>query len=299
MRDEAATRQAKRRGRPAFGLLVLATILFRGGREVLDRVALSHFGAIGGLLVTVLGIGVVLVWRTENRRRTRARGGVELTSDDVRDQLETSGHSPTFAEDGTLLGASVVLISQRPKVLELITEYDVYGSSGDRLGSVRQIGQSRSKQVARVLTPFDQYFTHRFTVVDDDGVELLHLLRPRKLFKSKLHVATAAGDPIGTIRQRNVFWKIHFDLVDADEQRVGEIRARNLRAWDHDIVDRRGHPVASMFKLWEGWGRTAFTRADRYVLHIAEPIEEPLRSLVFASALTIDLALKQDTRGLG
>jgi hypothetical protein len=42
-----------------------------------------------------------------------------------------------------------------------------------------------------------------------------------------------------------------------------------------------------------------FTTADNYVLQISERAPEPLNSLVVASALSIDTALKQDDRGLG
>jgi hypothetical protein len=52
-------------------------------------------------------------------------------------------------------------------------------------------------------------------------------------------------------------------------------------------------------KSWEGWGRTAFTRADHYVVRVHEPLVEPMRRLTIAAALAADLALKQDARGLG
>jgi hypothetical protein len=41
-----------------------------------------------------------------------------------------------------------------------------------------------------------------------------------------------------------------------------------------------------------------FTTADNYVVHIHQPIEQPMHSLVLASALGIDTALKPDARGL-
>ena len=37
--------------------------------------------------------------------------------------------------------------------------------------------------------------------------------------------------------------------------------------------------------------------ADNYVVQIHRPLEDPLRSLVVAAALTVDTALKQDARG--
>jgi hypothetical protein len=37
-----------------------------------------------------------------------------------------------------------------------------------------------------------------------------------------------------------------------------------------------------------------FTTADNYVIHIHRPLEDPLRALVVASAVSVDTALKQD-----
>ena len=42
-----------------------------------------------------------------------------------------------------------------------------------------------------------------------------------------------------------------------------------------------------------------FTTADNYVVQIHRPLEEPLRSLVVPAALSVDTALKQDSRGFG
>jgi hypothetical protein len=55
--------------------------------------------------------------------------------------------------------------------------------------------------------------------------------------------------------------------------------------------------VARITKTWEGIAKTLFTTADNFVVHIHRPLEEPLRSLVVASALGVDTALKQDSRG--
>jgi hypothetical protein len=43
--------------------------------------------------------------------------------------------------------------------------------------------------------------------------------------------------------------------------------------------------------------KAVFTTADNYVVEIARPLEDPLRSLVVAAALSVDTALKQDARG--
>ena len=91
--------------------------------------------------------------------------------------------------------------------------------------------------------------------------------------------------------------KIHFSL-QVGGQAVGSINAENWRAWNFNIQDASGQEVARINKTWEGLAKTLFTTADNYVLQLHRPLDEPLRSLVVASALTVDTALKQDSRGL-
>lgn len=293
------TNAPKRRGRPAFGAVIGFAIALRGGREVIERVAFSRYGFTGLALAGAAAIGLMLAWRADQRRRARKRGGIEVTPEMVTQQIVDSGvGQPAFAEDGTLLGASVLVVNQRAKVLEVVTEYDVFGSDSQRVGSIRQIGQSRGKQIARVFTALDQYFTHHFEVLDTTGQPVLRLTRPRKLFLSKVHVFDGDDRYLGTIRQENVFWKIRFQLLDAAGNVVGRMRAENVRAWDFQIHDAFEREIATVVKTWEGWARTALTRADRYVIRVHAPLPYPLRQLAVATALTVDIALKQDPRGI-
>ena len=126
--------------------------------------------------------------------------------------------------------------------------------------------------------------------------DLLVLTRPAKIVKSRVQVARPDGTPIGEVVQANVFGKIRLDFV-ANGQVVGAIQAENWRAWNFAIVDAAGTEVARITKTWEGLARTLFTTADSYVVHVHYRLPEPLASLVIASALTVDTALKQDDRG--
>lgn len=292
--------RSRPRGRPAFALVVGAAVVTRFGREVTERVALSRYGFAGVVLVGAAVLALMLLWRAAVRARVRRQGGVELTPEDVRGQIEASGlGGPAFVEDQTLTGASVLVVNQRTKLVEAVTEYDVFGADGERLGAVRQIGQSRAKLAARIFTGLDQFFTHHFDIVGDDGHPVLRLTRPAKLFRSKVHVFDGSDRYLGTIQQLNVFWKINFEMRAANGQVVGFLRAQKVRAWDFHIYDWYEREVATVVKSWEGWARTAFSRADRYVVRIHEPLPDPLRPLTIAAALTVDVALKQDPRGVG
>jgi uncharacterized protein YxjI len=200
-----------------------------------------------------------------------------------------------YAAGPSLYDQSVLVVSQKTKLIELTNEYAVFDGEGRQIGAVVQVGQSTLKKAARFVSNLDQFLTHRLEVRDARGPVLV-LTRPAKLVKSRVVVERPDGSPIGEIVQANVFGKIRFDLV-ANGQLVGAIQAENWRAWDFAIIDAAGTEVARITKKWEGLARTMFTTADRYVVLVHFRLPEPLASMVVASALTVDTALKQDDRG--
>lgn len=293
-----ASPRRKKPRRPALGLIVVASIAYRFGRGMLVEVAPARWQVPVGLVLTVAFFALVIGWRLHARARTK-RQGTEHSPDAILRELANSGvGGPAFPEDGTLLGASVIVMNQHTKVLEINTGYELYGSGGQRLGEVRQVRQSGFKKVFRFIGPFDQYFTHHFDVLDNAGTVILSVTRPAKVFKSRLIVRDGYGRPYGQLRQQNVFGRIRFALIGADGFNYGTLKAENLRAWDFRVVDYGGQEVASITKTWEGWMRAAVTRADHYIIRIHWQLPEPLRALTWAGALAVDVALKQDSRGL-
>jgi uncharacterized protein YxjI len=198
---------------------------------------------------------------------------------------------------GTVFTEPVLVVNQKAKLIEVNNEYAIYDQHGTQIGAVRQVGQSTAKKVMRVLTSWDQFMTHKLQIVDTAGTPVLALTRPAKVFKSRIVVEGADGQPVGEIVQENMVGKIRFSFR-AGDRTLGSINAENWRAWNFNIQDDTGAEVARITKTWEGLAKTMFTTADNYVVQIHRPLEEPLRSLVIAAALGVDTALKQDQRGL-
>ena len=226
-------------------------------------------------------------------------------------QLPTVNHSPEKIQQqvqqraglvdtppggGTIFTEAVLVVNQKAKLIEINNEYAIFTQTGQQIGAVRQVGQSTAKKVMRVVSSLDQFMTHSLQIVDANGVVQLGIRRPAKVFKSKFEVTDATGAVIGAIVQENMMGKIHFGLL-VDGQRLGSINAENWRAWNFNIQDANGAEVARITKTWEGLAKTLFTTADNYVVQISPQLHDPLRSLVVASALSIDTALKQDKRG--
>lgn len=199
---------------------------------------------------------------------------------------------------GSIFTEPVLVVNQKAKLVELVNEYKVMDQQGGHIGSVVQVGQSTLRKVLRFVSSLDQYLTHRLEIRDAYGQPLLLLTRPAKFIKSRVVVTRPDGTPVGEIVQQNAIGKINF-AITANGATLGEIRAENWRAWNFAVVDHTGTEVARITKTWEGLAKTLFTTADNYVLQVHRQLPEPLRSLVVATALTVDTALKQDARGFG
>lgn len=209
--------------------------------------------------------------------------------------------TPTDAEansgGGTLFDEPVLVVNQKVKIIELTNEYLVRNAAGATIGAVAEVDQGNVKKAARLMSSFDQFFTHSYEIRDAHQQPVLKLVRPRKIMKSKFEVTYPDGSPYGTIVQSNVFGKIRFAL-EAGGRSVGEIRAENWRAWDFHIKNADGDEVARITKTWEGFTKTLFTTADNYAVQFQPTCQGALRVMAVVAALCIDTALKQDDRGL-
>ncbi len=222
----------------------------------------------------------------------------------VDEQLHGGGHRGVGIEGtvsgggGGILTEPILVVNQKAKLIELSNQYTVFDQHGAVIASVNQVGQSTARKVLRLVSSLDQFLTTRLDITDSDGRVILRLTRPGKIVKSTVIVSDGNDVEIGRIVQQNAIGKINFAL-ESGGQRLGTIKAENWRAWNFSITDAADREIARVTKTWEGLAKTMFTTADNYVLQISERAPEPLNSLVVASALSIDTALKQDSRGLG
>ncbi len=230
--------------------------------------------------------------------------GNEADATRIAEQVSGTGYrgagiqNAAFEGAGTLFTEPILVVNQKAKIIELTNQYGVFTPQGLQVAAVNEVGQSAAKKAVRLLTSYDQFLTHKYVISDPTGATVLQLTRPAKLMKSSIIVADAASAEIGRIIQDNVFGKIHFSLQGGGYT-LGSINAENWRAWNFRIEDHTGTEVARITKTFEGIAKTVFTTADNYVVQIHAQLPQPLLSLVVAAALSIDTALKQDSRGLG
>lgn len=197
-----------------------------------------------------------------------------------------------------LLSHNKLIVNQKAKLIEVTNQYHIRDEQGLDIGWVQQENQSTVRKALRFVSTVDQYLTHHLAIYDASGQKVLALTRPGKVFKSRIVVDQPDGRNVGQIVQKNVFGKIRFDVVGSQGQNLGQIRAENWRAWNFAIVNETEREVGRITKTFVGLAKAMFTPADNYVVDIDPALEGDKRLLVLAAALSVDTALKQDSRGL-
>ncbi|MFB8000816.1 phospholipid scramblase-related protein [Nocardia sp. NPDC056000] len=225
-------------------------------------------------------------------------GGAHDPAAIQRQVQQQAGVGATQAGGGTVFTEPILVVNQKVKLIEMANEYAVFDQQGRQIGAVVEVGQSALKKAVRFMSSYDQFMTHKLEIRDGQGQTVLRVTRPAKVFKSRFVIEHGNGAPIGEIIQENMIGKINFSFV-VNGQQIGGIRAENWRAWNFMIHDHTGQEVARITKTWEGLLKNMFTTADNYVVQIHRQLPQPLLSMVVASGLAIDTALKQDSRGWG
>lgn len=211
----------------------------------------------------------------------------------VQRQLERSGIVATSQiSTGSMLTERVLIVNQKAKLFESRAEYGVFDRNGVRVGAVRELRRNFLEKSMSARPDEDQ--TRRLQIIDGEGAVLMSMLRPAKLLKSKMIVSAGGGSPVGQIVQKTVGFigLIRFDF-EVSGRTIGSVTADGWDAWDFGVQDATGDEIARISKDWAGARKELFTKSDNYVLQIHRELEEPLRSLVVATALAIDTALYQ------
>jgi uncharacterized protein YxjI len=196
-----------------------------------------------------------------------------------------------MATSESLLQRHQLVVEQKTKLFELRNQYRIFDETGAQVGSVMQVGQGIVTLLARIGTDWDVVLPVKLEVRERDGSPVLLLHKP--WFRMTVEVARPDGSPIGSIRKKIRVGKARFVLADRSGADIGEVRAQNWRARDFEVTDGNQQPLARVTKKWGGLAREVFTDADTYLLELLPHAVDPLRSLALATALGIDLVMKQ------
>jgi uncharacterized protein YxjI len=138
------------------------------------------------------------------------------------------------------------------------------------------------------MTPFNM------DIKTAEGQRILSVRRGVSFFLSTDEVPDKRNQTIGKFRQN--FFSIggKFEVLDASERPLCMLKGK-WTSWDFKFVANEGKEFATVTKKWSGIGKELFTTADNYILQISNevPADHPLRLLILAAVMCIDLVLKE------
>ena len=208
-------------------------------------------------------------------------------------QVHKAGAATGAQGGGTIFTEPVLVVNQKAKLIEVNTEFAIYDQHGQQIGAVRQTGQSKGKKLMRALTDLDALMTHKFEIVDGWGNVQMMVTKPGGMkMKMSFLVQNAAGAEVGVLQQEKIIGKPAYGMMIGG-QRWGQMVLESWRNRHLSIQDHTGTEIARITKTLESLAKFMFTNADNYVIQIHRPLDDPWRSLVVASALSIDMVYAQ------
>jgi uncharacterized protein YxjI len=127
-----------------------------------------------------------------------------------------------------------------------------------------------------------------------EGQTILTVKRGVSVFLSTVEVLDEKKRVIGKFKQK--FFSIggKFKVLDASERPLCMLKGK-WTSWDFKFISNDGKEFATVTKKWSGLGKELFTSADNYILQISSevPADNPLRMLIMAAVMCIDLVLKE------
>ncbi|MFG2250105.1 phospholipid scramblase-related protein [Spirillospora sp. NPDC048823] len=188
-----------------------------------------------------------------------------------------------------LFSSPVLRVDQPRGVPGAESRYRVFDGNGTLLATAGERDISRLRRAAR--TAGGGGGSGRTVHVEStQGVPLISVQAQKGTGSGDTHVSTADGALIGSLRKIGEKAGYQYMLLDAAERPVGRLDGSRY-GYKFRVIDGYGNHVAQVDKKLKGVATELLTTADRYSVEIFQPLHDPLRVLVVATPIAIDLML--------
>jgi uncharacterized protein YxjI len=193
----------------------------------------------------------------------------------------------------SILNQNLYFVKEHLGIFKAANNYDIYDPQTNKLILLcREDNLGLFTKLLR-FSDFKRMTPFEIEIRTDTGKKVLTVKRGVSIFLSKVSVLDEKDMLVGTFKQK--FFSIggKFDVLDTNERLVCTLKGR-WTSWDFKFM-KDDVELAHVAKKWSGLGRELFTTADNYMLEIQErvPAENPVRILILAAVMCIDMVLKE------
>lgn len=192
------------------------------------------------------------------------------------------------------LNRNLYFVKEHVKVFKAANSFDIYDPDTKQI--ILQAREERLGFFTKMFrfTDYKRMTPFEIDIKTPEGKTVITVKRGVSLFLSTVEVLDERGTLIGKFKQK--FFSIggKFEVLDASERSLCMLKGK-WTSWDFRFVSNDGKEFALVTKKWSGLGKELFTSADNYILQISNdvPADHPLRMLIMAAVMCIDLVLKE------
>lgn len=192
-----------------------------------------------------------------------------------------------------ILNQNLFFIKEHVGMFKAANNYDIYNPENqEMILSCREENLGFFTKLLRFseykrMTPF------HVEVKTVKGAKVLTVKRGVSIFVSTVEVFDEKDKLIGMFKQKLFSIGGKFNVLDPQENILCKLKGKWTR-WDFKFM-KDDKELAHVSKKWAGLGKEMFTSADNYMLEINREVskEDPLRILILAAVICIDLVLKE------
>ncbi len=192
------------------------------------------------------------------------------------------------------LNRNLYFVKEHVKVFKAANSFDVYDPDTKQI--ILQAREERLGFFTKMFrfTDYKRMTPFEIDIKTPEGKTIITVKRGVSFILSTVEVLDERGTLIGKFKQK--FFSIggKFEVLDASERPLCMLKGK-WTSWDFRFVAQDGKEFALVTKKWSGLGKELFTSADNYILQISNdvPADNPLRMLIMAAVMCIDLVLKE------
>lgn len=192
-----------------------------------------------------------------------------------------------------VLSRNVFLVKEHVGMFKAANNYDVLDpETGEILLLCREPNLGMLTKIFR-FTDYKRNTPFHVEVQLPDGRPIITIKRGLSLLLSRVEVFDESMKKIGGFKQKLFSIGGAFKVLGENDQPLCDLKGK-WTSWEFKFL-AGDEELAVVTKKWAGLRKEMFTSADNYVLQISEdiPADQPVRQLIMAAVLCIDMVLKE------
>jgi uncharacterized protein YxjI len=193
-----------------------------------------------------------------------------------------------------ILNLNLFFVKEHVKIFKAANSFDVFNpETGQIVLNCQEENLGFFTKLFR-FTDYKRMTPFNMEIRTPEGEKIITVKRGISFILSKVEVLDANGFLIGRFKQKFLSIGGKFEVLDANDTSLCMLKGK-WTSWDFKFISADNHEFASVTKKWSGIGKELFTTADNYILKINPevPPNSPLRQLILAAVMCIDLVLKE------